>query len=105
MVKTWNDEDLFLKGTDVFKSHRIISRNQDPNLDSKSLTHILPSKQQYHLVLDDRRDVWNNCKEWFFTKQYYYFLKTAKPSNYKRDFDNILNIVTKNPSNQINLAQ
>ena len=42
------------------------------------MENILPNRKEYHLILDDRRDVWGNSKSWYFTKEYYYFVKKQK---------------------------
>lgn len=37
--------------------HRIVSRDEDPNLLKKSLDFIIPKTRDFMLILDDRRDV------------------------------------------------
>jgi RNA polymerase II subunit A-like phosphatase len=77
---TWQPEKLlFLQHKKAFATN-IISRDEDGSLDSKSFERILPTKTDYHLILDDRRDVWNNSPSWFFTREYYYFLSKTKRS-------------------------
>jgi hypothetical protein len=58
----------FLKNTECFSPHRVVSRNEDNNIDTKSMQNILPTRTEYHLILDDRRDVWSNSPSWFFTR-------------------------------------
>ena len=83
---TWKPEPLhFLRDCKAFQTHRIISRNEDGNLERKSLEKILPSKKEYHLILDDRRDVWNNSPSWYFTREYFYFLRRNSKSAIPND--------------------
>lgn len=39
------------------------------------MQNILPNRTEYHLILDDRRDVWANSPSWFYTRDYFYFYK------------------------------
>lgn len=77
---TWHEPpQKFLKHTECFVPFRVVSRNEDTNLDTKSMQNILPNRTEYHLILDDRRDVWANSPSWFYTRDYFYFFK--KPKN------------------------
>ena len=47
---------------DLFQN-RIVSREECPNHDSKTLSQIFPSSSSRTLIIDDRLDVWLNDKE------------------------------------------
>ena len=76
--KTWENEVPFLQKIDSFKLNRIISRDEDPNLNTKNIFSILPHSTEYHLIMDDRRDVWSNSENWYFTVPYNYFIRKAR---------------------------
>ena len=42
------------------------------------MQNILPNRSEYHVILDDRRDVWTNSPSWYFTRFYEYFQKPKK---------------------------
>ena len=42
------------------------------------MQNILPNRTEYHIILDDRRDVWANSPSWYYTREYLYFVKRLK---------------------------
>lgn len=67
-----------LEGTKNFMPHRIVSRDEDPNLSKKSLDFIIPKNRDFMLILDDRRDVWNHSPLCVFTRPFLYFYNVAR---------------------------
>jgi TFIIF-interacting CTD phosphatase-like protein len=68
-MSTWPDPpQTFLKNTECFLPYRVVSRNEDSSLETKSMQNILPNRSEYHIILDDRRDVWANSPSWYYTR-------------------------------------
>ena len=80
----------FLKNSECFLPYRVVSRNEDNSLDTKSMRNILPNRTEYHVILDDRRDVWGNSPSWFYTRDYFYFHKRERTKNTVEDVENFL---------------
>ena len=44
-ISTWTEPPLtFLKNTEAFRPYRVVSRNEDMSLETKSMQNILPSR-------------------------------------------------------------
>ena len=80
----------FLKNSECFLPYRVVSRNEDTSLDTKSMRNILPNRTEYHVILDDRRDVWGNSPSWYYTRDYFYFHKRERTKNSVEDVENFL---------------
>ena len=88
---TWPESPLkFLEESECFMPYRVVSRNEDGSLDTKSMRNILPNRTEYHVILDDRRDVWNNSPSWYFTREYIYFEKKPKLPGAIEDVENFI---------------
>lgn len=48
---------------DYFTPKRITSRDEDTSLTKKSLENIIKGHEGLILILDDRKDVWEQCRK------------------------------------------
>lgn len=64
-----------MKDKNAFTPSRIITRDEDPDLEKKSLNNILPTRQENLVVMDDLGSVWNYSAAVLYTVPYHYFFK------------------------------